>query len=108
VDNRRHPIYVDGPLEGQDFPADPGVPAVQAIDYGTPDAHSILSGSMTGDVVTYELHQFGFHCGGKAVSFWVGWCSPGGLDAVTVFRALCKPEMFERAELLDMPPRVKL
>src|SRR5581483_11398042 len=28
-----------------------------------------LPGSMVGDVVTYVLLQFGFHCGGKAVSF---------------------------------------
>lgn len=104
---RRHPIYIDGPLEGQDFPADPGVMCVQAIDYGKPDVHSILSGSLAGEVVTYELRQFGFHCGGKAVSFWVGSCSPGAPDAVAIFRALCKPELFGRFETLAMPAQVK-
>lgn len=103
--SRRHPIYVDGPLEGQDFPADSL--RVQAVDYGEPDVHSILSGSLVGDVVTYELRQFGFHCGGKAVSFWVGSCEPGEPDAWSVFRALCKPELLDRVEMLDMPPRAE-
>lgn len=101
--SRIHPIYVDGPLEGQDFPTAPGFP-VQAIDYGTPVDFSL---SLEGTIVTYQLHQFAFHSGGKAVSFWVGSCSPGKPDAVTVFRALCKPELFDRAETLDMPARVK-
>ena len=97
-----HPIYVDGPFEGQDFPTAPGCP-VQAIDYSDVDASSILAGTATAPIVTYELRQFAFHSGGKAVSFWIGSCSPGEPDAVTVFRALCKPEFFDRAETRDMP-----
>jgi len=104
VSSRIHPIYVDGPLEGQDFPADHYSPYVQAIDYGPPDGWSL---SLTASIVTYQLRQFAFHTGGKAVSFWVGSCSPGEPDAVTVFRALCKPELFDRAETLDMPAQVK-
>ncbi len=97
-----HPIYVDGPLEGQDFPAAPGVP-VRAIHYGTPNGFSL---SLTADIATYQMRRFAFHSGGKAVSFWVGWCSPVEPDAVTVFRVLCKPELFGRAETLDMPAPV--
>jgi hypothetical protein len=96
---RFHPIYVDGPLEGHDFPADSLY--VQAIDY---DAPGSTVWAMTADIVTYQLRQFGFHCGGKAVSFWIGSCSPGEPDAATVFRALFKPELFKRVEVFDMPP----
>lgn len=37
------------------------------------------------------------------MSFWVGWCSPDYPDAEQVFRALCKPEVMERAEVTDAP-----
>lgn len=100
---RIHPIYVDGPFQGEDFPADANSRYVQAIDYGAPD---VFSPSLTANIVTYQLRQFAFHSGGKAVSFWIGSCSPGEPDAVTVFRALCKPELFDRAETLDMPAPV--
>lgn len=100
--SRRHPIYIDGPLEGQDFLADSMF--VQAIDC---DSYGGTVWSMKADVVTYQLRQFGFHCGGKAVSFWVGSCGPGEPDAWSVFRALCKPELLERAEMLEMPPRAE-
>lgn len=99
--SRFRPVYVDGPLLGEDFPTN--LMYVQAVDYGEPGISSFTAGSLIGNVVTYQLRQFGFHAGGKAVSFWVGSCSPGEPDAVTVFRALCKPELFDRAELLDMP-----
>lgn len=98
MSSRRHPVYVDGPLEGRDFPADSMF--VQAIDY---DSYGGTVWSMTADVVTYQLRQFGFHAGGKAVSFWIGSCAPGEPDAETVLRALCKPELFGRAEVFDMP-----
>jgi hypothetical protein len=97
---RIHPIYVDGPLEGQDFPADRDSPTVQALDYGGRPWGLTLHA----DVVTYQLRQFAFHSGGKGVSFWIGSCAPGE-PAVTIFRALCKPELLDRAEVLDMPAR---
>lgn len=99
--SRKQPIYIDGPLEGQDFPTTSEY--VQAIDYGAPYGDLSLGGTLTADTVTYQLRQFAFHSGGKAVSFWIGSCSPGEPDAATVFRALCKPELLSRAEVLDMP-----
>jgi hypothetical protein len=97
--SRRRPIYVDGPLEGQDFPTD--LMYVQAYDYGAPGDR--LSLTWAAETVTYQIRQWGFHAGGTGVSFWVGSCSPGEPDAVTVFRALCKPELFERVATFGMP-----
>lgn len=105
---RRHPIYVDGPLEGQDFPAAPGSLHVQAIDYGSGRDFPQHDVALTASYVTYELHQFAFHSGGTAVSFWVGSCAPGKPDAMTLLRAICKPELLDRVEVLDMPAWVKL
>lgn len=98
--SRRHPIYIDGPLEGQDFPVLPGLSHVQAIDYGKPGE---WSSTLTADYVTYELRQFGFKSGGKAVSFWIASRSLGEPDAMTVVRALCKPELLGRVEVADDP-----
>lgn len=101
---RTHPIYVDGPLEGQDFPVAPGTLHVQAIDYGPARDLPPYDVALTGDYVTYELHQFAFHSGGRAVSLWLGSCAPGKPDAITILRAICKPELLDRAEVLNMPP----
>jgi hypothetical protein len=111
VDNRRHPIYVDGLLEGHDFPADPGVLYVQAIEPRELDINSYLPGKPTTypddlGTVTYRLRQFEFHSGGAGVSFWVGSCSPGEPDAMTLLRAIMKPELLDRVDPFPLP-RVK-
>jgi hypothetical protein len=101
-DRRRRPIYIDGPLEGQDFPVDPDVHHVQALDYPKVGIgiSSYLPGTEIPDIpiVTYQLREFAFRSGGSTVRFLIGSSAPGEPFAMTVFRALCKPELLDRAE----------
>jgi hypothetical protein len=74
-----HPLYVDGPLKGQDFAVPGGSRHVQAVDYGgEPWNYDV---SLTGQVVTYHLRQFAFRSGGGTVMLWVGCSQPGEPDA---------------------------
>jgi hypothetical protein len=95
--SRIRPVYVDGPLEGQEFDTDSAF--VNAVKYPNDSGFPLADPAM----VTYQVREFGFHVGGKAVLVWIGWCSPDEPDAETVARALFKPEVFERAEARDMP-----
>ena len=77
-----HPVYVDGPLKGQDFPVSEPWMRVQAVD---PDV--MLDGSrndpvdMNRAIVTYTLQKFGFRSGGKNVMLWLGVSGPDEPDA---------------------------
>jgi hypothetical protein len=95
--SRIRPVYTDGPLEGKQFDTD--LHAVQATECDE-DAPGLAFPKL--HVVTYHFQQFGFHMGGKSVVLWLGWCHTKP-DAETVARALLKPEIFERAEVRDMP-----
>lgn len=103
--SRIRPVYVDGPLEGREFDSDSAF--VQAIDTV---AYEDSAGSpfLHGNTVTYQFRQFAFHMGGKAVRWWIGWCSPGEPDAEAVAKALFKPDVMERAEAYDMPEDLSL
>lgn len=71
-----HPVYVDGPLKGQDFAVPASSRHVQAID--PEDYRPALAG---GDgllhPVTYHLRKYGFHSGNSAVMLWLGCSKPG-------------------------------
>ena len=98
--SRIRPVYVDGPLEGQEFDTDTSfVQAIDTVAYEDSRGSSFPDGS----TVTYQFRKFGFHMGGKAVVVWVGWCSPGDPDGETVAKALFKPDVMSRAEVRDMP-----
>jgi hypothetical protein len=79
-----HPVYVDGPLKGQDFPVSEPWQRVQTVD---PEV--MWDGSHNpGDpididraIVTYTLRRFGFHSGGEQVMIWLGVSGPGEPDA---------------------------
>lgn len=65
-----HPVYVDGPLKGRDFPVSDTTTCVQTVD---PD----LAGPRhywIDNIVTYRLYRFGFSSGGTMVMFWLGSC----------------------------------
>jgi hypothetical protein len=96
--SRLRPVYTDGPLEGQQFDTDSY--GVQAVEYDAEDTAGFPFAES--HIVTYQFKQFGFHMGGKSVVVWLGWCR-GEPDAETVAKALLKPEIFERAEVRDMP-----
>lgn len=69
-----HPVYVDGPLKGQDFAVPGSSRSVQAVDPdGWPDDPA--------RIVTYHLRQFGFASGGGTVLLWIGSSAPGDPDA---------------------------
>lgn len=95
--SRLRPVYTDGPLEGQQFDTDSY--GVQAIEY---DEHPTGLAFTGPRAVTYQFQQFSFHMGDMSIVVWLGWCH-GKPDAETVARALLKPEIFERAEVRDMP-----
>lgn len=77
-----HPVYVDGPLKGQDFPVSEPWMKVQAVD---PDV--MFDGSRNPEdpidraIVTYTLNKFGFRSGGKSVMLWLATSEPGEPDA---------------------------
>lgn len=74
TDRAIHPVYVDGPLKGQDFAVPSSSRTVQAIDPdGWPDSPA--------RVVTYHLSQFAFRSRGGTVALWVGCSVPGEPDA---------------------------
>jgi hypothetical protein len=78
-----HPVYVDGPLKGQDFPVPAASRHVQAVD--PEDYRPALAG---GDgllhPVTYALQRFGFHSGGSTVMLWLGCSEPGEPDVAVL------------------------
>jgi hypothetical protein len=81
-DRAIHPVYVDGPLKGQDFPVSQSWQRVQAVDpevlsCGNPDDRI----DMDQAIVTYDLRTFGFHSAGKGVSLWIGCSQAGEPDA---------------------------
>jgi len=69
-----HPVYVDGPLKGRDYPL-PGdmFHRVRYADDGTGE------GARTDTV--YTLQKFGFRSGNGAVVLWLGVSEPGEPDA---------------------------
>jgi hypothetical protein len=72
--NEIRPVYVDGPLKGQDFPVRAASisSGVNASDYGQDTLAGVgRAGSLP--VVHYTLHRFGFRSGGSAVLLWIGW-----------------------------------
>ena len=78
------PVYVDGPLKGQDFPVDEPWMRVQAVDPDVmlnpaADPSSPLDPSRA--IVTYTLQKFGFRSGDKNVMLWLGVSGPGEPDA---------------------------
>jgi len=80
-----HPVYVDGPLKGQDFPVTEPCRQVQALDpevmhIGDPDAE-ITGIGMPSAIVTYTLQKFGFRSGDGTVMLWLGVSGPGEPDA---------------------------
>lgn len=62
-----HPVYVDGPLKGKDFPVTAGTRYVQAID---PDAP--WDGDLDDRIATYYLRKFVFCSGGTSAGIWMG------------------------------------
>ena len=61
-----HPVYVDGPLRGQDFAVDGRSVSVQAIDY---DENTLtVSVVVSSRMVNYRLRQYGIF--GRII--WVG------------------------------------
>ena len=71
-----HPVYVDGPMKGQDFAVDEPFIGVSAIDPEDPvDEHGHSK------VVTYTLRKFGFLSGGGAFALWIATSEPGEPDA---------------------------
>ncbi|HEV2175237.1 MAG TPA: hypothetical protein VGR71_16810 [Nitrospira sp.] len=59
----RHPLYIDGPLAGQDNPVDDNAISVYAGDPG-----ELLDG---GQPTRYNFTQYGFHSNGETVIFLV-------------------------------------
>jgi hypothetical protein len=91
------PVYVDGPLEGEEFSLPDDFPVVYAHDA---DGTSVLE---TRNQVAYQFLPFVFTMGGKAVRVQLGYCGDYP-DADAVAKALFRPEVFERTEVINLPP----
>jgi hypothetical protein len=79
-----HPVYVDGPLKGQDFPVSDSWQRVQTVDLDVmldyaADPSSPIDPSRA--IVTYTLRKFAFHSGGNVAALWLACSEPGEPDA---------------------------
>jgi hypothetical protein len=65
-----HPVYVDGPMKGRDYP----LTGIEGVVYATDAA-------APGSLVTYHLRRFGFRPGAEAVTLWIASTSLDEPDA---------------------------
>ena len=72
-----HPVYVDGPLKGQDFPVENTWQSVQACESGS-DPYFMAESEIK--LVVYTLRRFCFSSNGKAVLLLIGVSGPGEPD----------------------------
>ena len=71
-----HPVYVDGPLKGKDFPVAYDFLGVTAIDPDEP-----LDSNGLPNVTTYTLRKFGLRSGDGIVMLWLATAGLGEPDA---------------------------
>ena len=94
----RRPIFLDGPLRGQDRPVPEGAICYETVDLSGP--LSINEGWSKLLVVTYRFQKFGFASGEDTFWVWLGWCGPyDAPPARLIVNALLNSDAIERGHL---------
>jgi hypothetical protein len=67
----RHPIYLDGPLKGEDRPVDDYFPVLKVPV--PPNITDDLSGSLQPKVISYTIREYALVSGGERVLLWLAY-----------------------------------
>jgi hypothetical protein len=97
-----NPVYLDGPLAGQEFKTASSYAQAYDFDGASYDISSALSALdplslINHRIVTYQAQRLGFSLNKKAAVFYVSSCT-GKYDIEDVICSIVKPELTGRFE----------